>query len=287
MLERNVLNEYGKELESRLRLQSFPIGLKLLECEGDIPEGPVNQHITEQTFMALMPRSGRDISKAVLRPLRDLGYHVPVCQGYALSRKEGITVAMFKEDMWCFEPIVGYGWMEPPQYFLDGHNRFPQDVKDLEAGKNYARDFPRLEVGRYRGVVSAPLTRVNFRPDLVMIYCDSSQLSLLLLAREYRDGHDLQCHLSSHAACVYSVVTAVKSRKFQVALPCRGDHYFALASDTEIILSFPIEKLEELMEGLRHLEKNSWRLPRNQLMQIEPNYPESYVKILEMLGVGK
>jgi uncharacterized protein (DUF169 family) len=286
MAKISVLNEYAEELERRLRLQTFPVAVKLLKSEADIPEGPVNRHVRGQTLRALMPHKGEDIPEGALRPLRDLGYHLALCQGFALSRKEGITVAMFKEDMWCFEPIVGYGWMEPPQYFLDGHNRFPQDVKDLEAGKNYASDFPRLEVGKYKGVVSAPLTTANFEPDLAMVYCDSSQLSLLLLGREYEDGHDLRCHLSSHAACVYSVVTAIKSGEFQVAIPCRGDHYFALASDTELILSFPIEKLEGLMEALRHLEGSNFRLPRNPVMRIEPTFPESYVKILEMMGLG-
>jgi len=286
MVKINVLNEYGKELEGRLRLQTYPLGVKLIKSESDIPKGPVNKHVRGQTLRALASFKDSDIPKGVLRPLKDLGYHVALCQGFALSRREGITVAMFKEDMWCFEPIVGYGWMEPPQYFLDGHNRFPQDVKDLEAGKNYASDFPRLQVGKYKGILSAPLMTADFEPDLVILYCDSAQLSLMLLGREFKDGHDLQCHLSSHAACVYSVVTAIKSREFQVAIPCRGDHYFALASDTELIVSFPIEKFEELMEGLRHLEKNNFSLPRNPVMRIEPNFPESYVKILEMMGVG-
>jgi len=284
-MEINILNEYGKELERRLRLQTYPLAVKLLKSEADIPKGPVNKHIRGKILRALGTFKDSDIPEGVLRPLKDLGYHVALCQGFALSRKEGITVAMFKEDMWCFEPIVGYGWMEPPEYFLDGHNRFPQDVKDLEAGKNYASDFPRLEVGIYKGVVSAPLMTSNFEPDLVMLYCDSAQLSLMLLGREFKDGHDLLCHLSSHAACVYSVVPVIKSREFQVAIPCRGDHYFALASDTELIVSFPIEKFEELMGGLRHLEKNNFSLPRNPVMRIEPNFPESYVKILEMMGV--
>ena len=285
MMEINVLNEYGKELERRLRLQTYPLAVKLIKSESDIPKGPVNKHISGQTLRALTTFKDANIPEGVLRPLRDLGYHIALCQGFALSRREGITVAMFKEDMWCFEPIVGYGWMEPPQYFLDGHNRFPQDVKNLEAGRNYASDFPRLKVGKYKGVMSAPLTTADFEPNLVMLYCDSAQLSLLLLGREFKDGHDLLCHLSSHAACVYSVVTAIKSREFQVAIPCRGDHYFALASDTELIVSFPIEKFEGLLEGLRHLEKNNFRLPRNPVMRIEPNFPESYVKILEMMGV--
>lgn len=103
-----IFQRYGEELEERIRLQTFPLAIKLLEKEADIPKG-----------------SERPL-------LRDFGYNILFCQGYAMSRKEGKTIAMFKEDMWCFEPVVGYGWADPPQYFLEGYNRFPRDVKDLE-----------------------------------------------------------------------------------------------------------------------------------------------------------
>jgi len=258
MAKLNIFRKYGEELEQRIRLQTFPLAVKLLKKEADIPGGAE-------------------------RPLRDFSYQLLLCQGFAMSRKEGKTIAMFMEDMWCFEPIIGYGWAEPPQYFLEGHNRFPQDVKDLQAGRNYVDDFPRFAIGQYTGIVSAPLTKVSFEPDLVILYCNSAQLSLLLLGREYKDGHDLQCNLSSHAACVYSVVPAIKSGKCQVAIPCRGDRYSALAGDDEVIFSVPVHKIEDLLVGLRHVEKYGSRLPRNPQMRREPKLPESYLKILGML----
>jgi uncharacterized protein (DUF169 family) len=248
----------AEELERLTRLQSYVLAVKMVRHEREIP------------------RSSE-------RPLRDWGYLVPLCQGYALSRKEGKTVAMFQEDMHCFEPVVGYGWAQAPKYFLDGHNRFPQDVRDLRAGKNYAADFPRLGVGRYKGVVSAPLLKVNFIPDVILLYCNSAQLSLLLLGREYMNGHDLKCSLSSHAACVYSVVPVMQNKMATVAIPCRGDRYFAMAGDDEMILSIPATKIESLLKGLRHLDKYGSRLPRNPAMQREPKFPESYRKILKMI----
>ncbi len=258
MAKFDILHKYGEELEQRIRLQTFPLAVNLLKKEAEIPGGAE-------------------------RPLRDSGYHLPLCQGFAMSRKEGKTIAMFKEDMWCFEPVIGYGWAEPPQYFLEGHNRFPQDVKDLQAGRNFANDFPRFAVGQYKGIVSSPLTKVNFEPDLVILYCNSAQLNLLLLGREYKDGHDLQCRLSSHAACVYCVVPTIKSGKCQVTVPCRGDRYFALAGENEIIFSVPVNKIEDLLIGLRHVGKYGSRLPRNPQLRREPELPESYIKILAML----
>ena len=249
---------YGEELERRIRLKTFPLAIGMLVSEHDVPQG---------TF----------------RPLKDFKHQMPLCQGFAISRREGWSIAMFKEDMICCEPIIGYGFTEAPQYFMDGNNRYPEDVKDIEAGKNYASDFPCLDVGTYTGVISAPLHSTAFLPDLVMIYCNSEQLSLLLLGRECKDGHDLKCSLSSHAACVYSVVTVMKSGACQVAIPCRGDRYMALAGDDEFIFSIPLEKLEDLIDGLRYVEAANSKLPRTPLMGNTYPLPPSYFKIRDML----
>lgn len=259
MADMDFYRKYGEELEGRIRLKTHPLALKFLENEGDIPDG-------------------------ARRPVKDFGYHLSQCQAFQLSRREGTTVAMLKDDMWCFEPVVGYGLGEPPKYFLEGHNRFPQDVKTLEAGKNYAEEFPRLEVGRYIGVVSAPLRTTNFEPDVVMIYCDSAQLGLLLLGREYKEGYNLKCALSSHAACVYGVVPAIQGGECQVAIPCRGDHYHAMAGDDELIFTVPRGRLEDLMAGLRHVESTGSKLPKGYFFMPESPLPESYQKIAKMMG---
>lgn len=253
-----VYRKYGEELERRLRLKTFPLALKFLEKEADIPDG-------------------------AQRPVRDFGYHLLLCQSFQLSRREGITVAMLAQDMWCFEPVVGYGLKEPPKYFLEGHNRYPKDVATLEAGSHYADELPRLEAGKYAGVVSAPLKTANFEPELVIIYCDSAQLSLLLLGREWKDGYNLKCALSSHAACVYAVVPAILSGECQVAVPCRGDHYGAMAGDDEMIFAVPKKKLEDLMAGLRYLERTGSKLPRGYRLSPEVPLSESYEKIAKMM----
>lgn len=262
MTDLTVWHEYGEELERRLRLKTFPLALRMLETEGDIPEG-------------------------AQRPLRDLGYHLSLCQGFQLSRREGITIAMLAEDNWCFEPVVGYGLGEPPEYFLEGHNRYPRDVASLEAGAHYADEFPRLDLGKYVGIASTPLRATEFEPDLVMVYCDAAQLSLLLLGREWKDGYNLKVALSSHAACVYGVVPSILTGACQVAIPCRGDHYSAMAGDDELIFTVPRKKMENLMNGLRHVEKDDSRLPRG--YRFLPEYPqsESYEKIAQMMGYLK
>jgi len=260
MANLNNFPEYAEVLERRLRLKTFPLAIKLLEKEADIVE------------------------KAI-RPKRDLGNLIETCQSFAMSRREGKTVAMLKEDMWCFEPVVGYGITEPPQEFLEGRNRFPDSAINLEVASIWARDFPRLKFGKYVGVMSAPLMAANFEPDLVMLYCDPSQLTNLLLAVNCVYGRDLTCRLSGHAACVYSVVPLIETGECQVTSPCWGDRREAIAQDYEVIFTAPIEKLEGLLSGLKHLANNGWGLPIEFFMVPECKMPASYLKIGEELGL--
>ncbi|HSB79421.1 MAG TPA: DUF169 domain-containing protein [Candidatus Methylomirabilis sp.] len=262
MADLKIYQEYGEELERRLRLKTFPLALKLLEKETDIPAG-------------------------AKRPLKDFGHHLSLCQVFQMSRRDGRVMAMLKEDHWCFEPVVGYGLGEPPDFFMEGHNRYPRDVATLEAGRHYADEFPRLKVGQYVGIASGPLRATNFEPDLVMIYCDSSQLCLLLLGREYREGYNLKCQISGHAACVYGVIPALETGECQVAVPCRGDHYRAMAGDEEMIFTVPRRRLDDLMVGLRSIEKTGSKLPNGYSFLPEYPLPESYKKIGQMMGYMK
>jgi len=257
----DVFHGYGEEIEKGLRLRTSPIAVKLLEKEADIPEG-------------------------AKRPVRDFGYHLALCQAFAMSRRQGTVVAMLKEDMWCFFPVIGYGLAEPPKYFLDGHSCYP-DVMTLEACKKWAQAYPRLQTGKYIGVVSAPLMTANFEPDLVIIYCDSAQLSALLLGLAYKDGRDITCRLTAETACVYSVAPAIQSGECQVALPCGGDRIYAGARDDEMVFAVPKGKVEDLMLGLRQiLDKLGFRGLSEPLMVPEWELPEPYVNTAKMLGMG-
>jgi uncharacterized protein (DUF169 family) len=257
------MHQDAADLEKYLRLQTYPLAIKLLRSEAGIPAG-------------------------AMRPKRDEGNQYNLCQAFALSRRNGRTIAMLKEDMYCFEPVIGYGMGEPPQEFLEGRNRYPGDVKTQEAGRRYAEQFPRLNTGEYIGVVSAPLQSAAFEPDVVTIYCNSAQLVVLLMAREYESGENLPTALSGHAACVYGVVPAIKDGAYQVAVPCRGDHITAMAGDDEMIFTVPMNKFDEFMTGLRTIIEGEGKLTRMPMIhELRPGavQPPSYFRMAELMGM--
>ena len=261
MTARSDFNNYGEELERRLQLKTSPIAIKLLESEKDIPEGAI-------------------------RPKRDLGFHLALCQGFAMSRRNKETIAMLKEDNWCYLPVISFGLAEPPDFFLQGNTFFKFFVEDLEGAKKLVDTFPRLESGKYIGVVSSPLRTANFECDLVVIYCNTNQLRCLLSGMKYKDGYIVTSNLDPSGACFQCAVPVIQTGECQVTVPCGGDRKHALAQDDEMIFSLPGSRLEDLMLGLRHLDEVGFGYTQF-VFNMRSEYPlmDNYVKVGKMLGM--
>ena len=84
--------EYGDELERRLRSKTFPLAIKLLKREKDIPEG-------------------------AQKPLKDFGHHFSLCQVFQMSRREGRIMAMGKEESLVFRAGGGIRFGRSPGLF--------------------------------------------------------------------------------------------------------------------------------------------------------------------------
>ena len=258
MTTSDELNRYGEEIERLLLLRTSPIAIKILEKEEDIPKGAI-------------------------RPKRDRGVHFAQCQAFAMSRRQRATVAILKEDQWCWAPLIGYGLVEPPDVFLKGQLFYPHMVASLEGAKNLAKTFPCLKYGKYIGIVSAPLKKANFEPDLVMIYSNTAQLRSLLLAIKYKEGYQVTSTFDPIDSCIYSIVPVILTGQCQITLPDPGEYERALAREDEIIFSVPRVKLEDLMLGLRHFEERG--LGYTQFIQeMRPDFPrpEFYKKLFRM-----
>src|SRR4030042_1387771 len=130
-------NRCGEELEKILILRTSPVAVKMLEKKADIPAG-------------------------AMRPKKDHNYHLAQCQAFAVSRREGKTVAMLKEDHWCPAALMAYGMVPVPD----------------TSGPVRSHPYERFEYGKYIGTVPAPLKTATFQPDVVIVYSNTSQLQI-------------------------------------------------------------------------------------------------------------
>lgn len=251
------LNRFGKFLERQLRLRTSPIAVKLLESEADIPEGAI-------------------------RPKKDWGAHFAQCQAFSMSRRQGAHIAMMEEDHWCWAPLIGYGMKD----FPEGSPAVPFMIEDEEASRNHQREFPRLEQGRYAGLVSAPLRTTNFDPDLVLVYSNTAQLRSMLMAIKVKKGFMITSQFDPIDSCVYSIVPVLLTNQYRITLPDPGEYERAMAGEDEIILSVPGDRMADLVNGLEKMD--AMKLGYRQLaMQMQPDFPrpDFYRQLYEAWGL--
>jgi len=213
-----------------------------------------------------------DIPEGAIRPKRDRGIHIAQCQAFAMSRRDRLSIAMLKEDNWCFAPLIAYGLVEKPD--------------DPTIVSEHLVSFPRLEKGKYIGIVSAPLKTANFEPDLVLIYSNTAQLRTMLMPSHWMGKEAVvNCHFYP-PSCAYTVVPVLTDGQFVTALPDPGDYERALAGADEIILSVPKRKIIPLTAGLRGLdERKQGYTSSNYMMQANFPRPEFYKKLFKNWGL--
>ncbi|MGD9162101.1 MAG: DUF169 domain-containing protein [Desulfobacteraceae bacterium] len=225
----NTFNKYGEDLETGLVLRTSPVAVKMLEKEADIPKG-------------------------AFRPKRDGGYHLAQCQAFSMSRMEGKTIAMLKEDHWCPTALEVYGIVEK---LSDGFSM------------EYSMSF---ETGKYIGVLTAPLKSAAFMPDVVLIYMNPAQLRGTLLPLTFGGGASQVKTELFLPSCGHAVVDPIKTGNYTVVLPDPGEYQRALAREDEMILAVPQAKMDVLMANMKPGGKMTSF--RDQHMSLKPDFEQ-------------
>ena len=216
-----------------------------------------------------MLESEKDIPEGAVRPMKDRGVHYAQCQAFAMTRRQKLTVAMLKEDNCCFAPLIAYGVVDKP------------DDPRLEQFTT----FPHFEKGKYIGILTAPLKSASFKPDVVIIYANTSQMRTMLLPINYKDRDKLTYYFFP-PGCAYQVVPVMETGQYMVTIPDPGDYQRALAGVDQIILSLPAEKVDGLLAGLRQFEERDFGYAHaNMFMLPDFPQPELYQRMFKSWGL--
>ena len=243
MSDLSTFNKYGEDLKNIYLLRSSPIAVKMIEKETDIPKG-------------------------AFRPKKDGGYHLAQCQAFSMSRREGKTIAMLKEDQWCPTAIMAYGFVNQP-----------------ESVEEWTHPYDRFEEGKYVGIVTAPLEKANFMPDVVIVYLNPSQLRSLLLTMPIADVPQVSGHFFP-PSCGWSVVTPMKTKQYYVVIPDPGEYQRALTDEGDMIFSIPREKMPAMMENVKNNEHGAFSYKEhNMFMHPDFERPQFYKDMFKAWGL--
>lgn len=218
----------GKEFIDKLKLQTYPIAVKL------IPQG-------------------EEVTPNALRPHKVFGREVPACLTYTWCRRSGFSFFLQGNDIACKPASIKYFGLEEtadPDDVYKAWDRKARYKKNLEAEKKSRKSDAVLDFGEIQGFVVSPLNLTIVEPDLVMIYTSPVNLSHLILAATY-EGDCITSHFNGmESSCKEGIVRTYKTDECQVVSPGMGDRVMAAVQDHEIIFSIPKSKLEMVLNNL-------------------------------------
>ena len=205
----------------------------------------LNTYIRPQTFpVAIKLFTAQEALPAKVRiPVKDLGYQITLCQAVALSRRFGWAIAVGKEDQCCLGGHTTMGFLDnPPAAGPDG-------------------DENRHEPGKYRYMVSAPIDRADFEPDVICLYVDSAQAMRLAQAAANGGGGIAPSRPTGMGDCGDIMARTIKTDLNQFILPSGGDRVFGSTQDHEVAFTIPKSKIDLMMKALESTHKAGFRYP--------------------------
>ena len=248
--------EIDDQLNKYLRLATFPVAVKLLHNPEELNE-----------------------IKYLKKPEKE----VALCQLFSYARYYGWTMGCVKEDNVCPLAGISIGFEESHKLFEEGAFFVGRYNETKEAAKKTTETMPKLPFGQYSAIVSGALNRIDFQPDLILIWGNSAQIMRIIQGSLWKKGGRISMSTFCDGVCADTISNALTTGELQIAFPCLGDRRFGNAPDTDLIASIPMEKIDEIIEGMEKTHRAGTRYP----IPYQISTPEFFVKMKKQLDKVK
>jgi uncharacterized protein (DUF169 family) len=245
-----TLKEVEQALNTYIRPLTFPLAIKMLKSEEEIPE-------------------------RTRRPFQQMEKKVAICQGIGMARTLGWAVAMGREDMQCSLGAAPFGFFKNIDYFNEGNIAAGMFTASKEIGKREEDLVDRFEYGLYSHIMVAPLHRTAFGPDLFMVYGNPAQIMRLIQGALYNEGGAVQSSSMGRLGCA-TIITVMKKDECRYGVPGNGDRIFGMTQDYEMTFLIPSSKVDTVLDGLAKTHKAGIRYPITSFFDFEATFPPSY-----------
>lgn len=251
-----TIKELEQALNTFIRPLTFPLAIKMLKSEEEIPN-------------------------RTRRPFLQMKTKIAICQGVGMARKLGWAVAMGKEDIQCALGAAPFGFFENIEYFNEGNLAAGMFTASKEIGKTEEDLVDRYAYGQYSHILVAPLSRTAFDPDLFMLYGNPAQIMRLIQSALYNEGGAVHSSSMGRLGCA-TIITAIKKDECRYLVPGNGDRIFGMAQDYEMAFLIPPSKVDTLLEGLAKTHKAGIRYPITSYFNFEATFPPSYQEQMKL-----
>jgi uncharacterized protein (DUF169 family) len=197
-----------------------------------------------------------------------------------------MTIAMRKEDHWCWNPLVGFGNVDcdPGTPSFDEVCKFI-GIPGKEKAAEFFANFPRLPKNKYPIVVIAPIKTCTFMPDVILVYAEAAKVNHMCRSIKTILGGTFTSTFDGIDSCIYCTVPTFTKGEFRITFPDPGDRERARAYDDEVILSMPPAKMDAFMQAFEGMNRFMGFDCKLLEFNLDFPHPPFYNTLFEMWGL--
>ncbi len=241
--------QLAEELDSILRLDTKPVGIKLYKNQDELPKKPFN-------------------------------FKLNLCQLVAMARYQGKMNSGTPDKMICAMGAACVGLIDTPEAIASGKAAVGAYVQDQTAGKAFMDNTFKLgDTGKkYDGILIGALESMDVDPDVVVMYVNPAQVMRLIHACTYNTGEKITADTVAEAALCSSIGYALANDKPVVGFPCAGDRIFGGTHPHEVVFVAPYALVrDKLVENLKRTAEGGFSVyPVPPNMFWTPTMPPTY-----------
>ena len=186
--------------------------------------------------------------------LKELDQILDFCEMLA-EAQEGKAFYATREDFTCIGPLL-LGMVDSEPVFESGLVGPELEVlKEARANKRLYPQVPRIDKGTVNYVAFAPLDKLTFEPDVLVVTAGVSQAEIILRANSYSSGRSWSAQGTPVIGCAWMFVYPYVTGRMNLTVSGFGFGMKArkLFPEGMIILSLPWDLLPEITENLREM----------------------------------
>jgi uncharacterized protein (DUF169 family) len=182
------------------------------------------------------------------------------CQ-FIMRAREGNKLLANGGNIACANGASALGFMPVPEKLMNGDFLSRIGSFQKEGGKRTMELMPRFEQNQYTGIALAPLNKVDFDPDIIVMETLPEQIMWLNLAVIHQNGGRLNFSTSvSNGTCVDMTVIPHLNQEVNVSTGCYGCRNATNVPDEYLYAGFPGNQLESIVDSLTLINEKT--MPR-------------------------
>lgn len=187
--------------------------------------------------------------------LKKLDKIMDLCEMLVVAQ-EGEAFYVTKDEFTCIGPLLLGMTGDEPEFESGKVGPKLGAYRDVRANRRIYQYLPKCPRDSIQYVAFAPLDKLDFEPDILIILADSSQAEIFIRAKAYATGEMWTARGTPVVGCAWLYIYPYLSGEMNIGITGVGFGMRArrLFPEGRLLLTIPWDKLPDILKNLEEME---------------------------------